>query len=352
MIPSFFRDPDPDLCLKVFLLCDSLPFLRQGQTFPWIYIDFECWALKNGSPRVNLQGMSDIYMVDLTDADLVPIDNVKYNSTFWTSLEAVDDYILQSDHFHSSCDTVESLFGRDENPGPTIFGRWNGIDLVFDPRLVLETNTIENPLLDGGGTAVVETNRGMECSNAPRTFLNEDSCVLSTLQTACSSKVPPVRTVKLNQPTLAKLSKLGQNVFAFVNIPITNVTYTDSDGIHPYLLRPCDPWTWTVDIRFKRVARSFCTKNPLRIQEKTRVLFAKFLKPEFDDPINPNPRYKTIVRHASTNCAVKDQDNMKLLNLGFLMGEDGSCWKHVHPLEGNIYGKLSLTLIGDTDKPK
>lgn len=110
----------------------------------------------------------------------------------------MEDYILLDDHTNLPCDAVKSLFGQRGQPAPTIFGRWNGMDLVYDARLVLETNTVENPLPDGGGTAVLETNGQMTCSNAPRSFINEDHCVLSTAETACSSEVPSVRTVKLD----------------------------------------------------------------------------------------------------------------------------------------------------------
>gem|GEM_PF-5395100 len=53
------------------------------------------------------------------------------------------------------------------------------MELVYDPHLILEANTVEKPLPDGGGTAAIETNGQMLCSNAPRSFINEDHCVLS-----------------------------------------------------------------------------------------------------------------------------------------------------------------------------
>lgn len=66
---------------------------------------------------------------------------------------------------------------------------------------------------------------------------------------------------------------------------------------------------------------------------------AKYLTPEFDDVINPVPRYKTIVRIQATPCGSSDRANAQLIDLGFITGEDGTCWKHVHALEGNTYGK-------------
>ena len=305
-------------------------------------IDGKCWALKNGSPRLNLDGVSGITLLDLNGAKMSPIDNVQYDSTYWTSLEEADDFILSEDFNSPACASLPSPYGKSGGaPGPTIFGILNGQYLAYDPRLVLETNTVENPLSDGGGTAVVETNGQMMCSNAPRSFINEDSCKLSTSLTACSSTVPPTTTIKLNAATLNKIPELATYTFAFVDIPFTSASFVNSDGnTESYLGRsPCYKWHWEVKVRFERMPESACTQNPLKVQQETRNAFAKYLKPEFDDSINPNPRYKTINRRPYTQCALVDQNNTGLIDLGYMTGEDGTCWKHVHPLEGNIYGK-------------
>jgi hypothetical protein len=266
-----------------------------------------------------------------------------YNSTYWTSLEAVDDYILFSDFSGPGCSALPSPFGKGGKPGPTIFGRWRDMYLAYDPRLVLESNTVENPLYDGGGTAVVETNGQMMCSNAPRSFINEDRCVLSTSTSACSSKVPPTSTVQLNQPNLKTFTDSGVHTYAFVDIPITRATFTKTDGTTEFYLGspPCNKFRTDSKTRFERMPASACAQNPLKVQQQTRDVFAKYLKPEFDDAINPNPRYKTIGRMQYNQCALADQANWNLFDLGYMTGEDGTCWKHVHPLEGNVYGKVA-----------
>jgi hypothetical protein len=56
---------------------------------------------------------------------------------------------------------------------------------IHSPTLTVHKNTLEQPLLDGGKAAMTETESAPSermkviCSNAPRTFLNEDFCVLS-----------------------------------------------------------------------------------------------------------------------------------------------------------------------------
>jgi hypothetical protein len=302
-------------------------FVQQGQPYPKLSINGKCWALKNGSPRLNLDGVSGITLIDLNGAIFSPIDNVQYDSSYWTSLEAADDFILSEDFNSPACASLPSPYGRSGGaPGPTIFGFVNGMYLAYDPRLVLETNTIENPLSDGGGTAVIETNGQMICSNAPRSYINEDFCRLSTSLTACSASVPPTSTITLNAAALNKIAELATFAFAFVDIPAEST-------------RPCSFSRTTTTTRFERMPDSVCSQNPLRVQQETRNVFAKYLKPEFDDPINPNPRYKTIGRRPFNQCAVVDRDNANLFDLGYMTGEDGTCWKHVHPLEGNIYGK-------------
>ena len=62
----------------------------------------------------------------------------------------------------------------------------DGTYLSFDPRLTLLNNTIEEPTPEGGGRNHLF---GARCSNAPRTFLNADSCVLSNITSVCSNEV-------------------------------------------------------------------------------------------------------------------------------------------------------------------
>ncbi len=69
-----------------------------------------------------------------------------------------------------------------ETAFPPIFGRTlNGRTgqseiLLFDPHIALGENTIENPLPDGGGRMVNESDGEQFCSNAPQTFQNEEHC--------------------------------------------------------------------------------------------------------------------------------------------------------------------------------
>lgn len=65
---------------------------------------------------------------------------------------------------------VSPIFARTES------GEW----MQHDPRLELATNTIESPLVDGG-RSFLDTNRTQFCSNVRRSFLNEQTCLLSNV---------------------------------------------------------------------------------------------------------------------------------------------------------------------------
>ena len=79
---------------------------------------------------------------------------------------------------------------------------------IFDPRLILESNTVESPLQDGGGAVTLETADKTKCSNVPRTFLNEDSCVLSTEASACNVGISVDATFELSDENIKQINTL------------------------------------------------------------------------------------------------------------------------------------------------
>ena len=69
---------------------------------------------------------------------------------------------------------------------------------IHTPSFALEDNRLKAPLHDGGKSAVEATSDAPKdrmktfCSNAPRTFLNEDDCVLSTNACSPQDRVSPI----------------------------------------------------------------------------------------------------------------------------------------------------------------
>jgi hypothetical protein len=153
----------------------------------------KCFNFIEGNPLVDFSGNEGLtdHWVDLPEigsAELQSIDDDTFQSVYFDSSQSKDEFILTQALPQSlACDALPKPWSDIPVFGKTADGEY----LLYDPRLVLNENTIENPLLDGGGQLSVETDGEVLCSNAPRTFLNEDHCVLSTEPTACSPETSP-----------------------------------------------------------------------------------------------------------------------------------------------------------------
>lgn len=68
----------------------------------------------------------------------------------------------------------------------------DGLPFIHDPRYKIMENTLESPMRTGGGVVVEEFGSILgdewtpKCANVPRSFLNEESCFLSTAAYACA----------------------------------------------------------------------------------------------------------------------------------------------------------------------
>ena len=108
----------------------------------WVKIRLEtseCVGMKNF--LVNFTGYEDIptYILDLPD-DLTPIDYYTSHRGEYMLMSAIDD--------PAACIAVPQV---PELEDQKVFGRLaDGTWLRFDPRLNLDENTLENPLIDGG----------------------------------------------------------------------------------------------------------------------------------------------------------------------------------------------------------
>ena len=95
--------------------------------------------------------------------------------------------MITHDLMDSSCNAVEYGSGAVS----VVFALYQGEYYVHDPRYVLNDNTVQEPLPDGGGLLLKQTHGSISeysalCANAPRTFVNEEHCRLSSSLDACS----------------------------------------------------------------------------------------------------------------------------------------------------------------------
>ncbi|CAB9513783.1 Protein of unknown function (DUF1800) [Seminavis robusta] len=101
-----------------------------------------------------------------------------------------NEIILQTNLTHTECASLRE--SRNGERQEAVFALWNGSYYIHDPRFQLLSNTLDNPLPDGGGTVAQDNQNTLlydafsaRCANTPRTFLNEHECVLSNHSNAC-----------------------------------------------------------------------------------------------------------------------------------------------------------------------
>ena len=253
---------------------------------------------------------------------------VKSNSLDYYSSRTptVQEVILTNDIFEevSECDThFAATTGNPEDP---VFASWNGKYWIHDPRFLLQENTVENPLPDGGG-ALVEATKGnyqtemsVSCSAAPRTFVNEGGCRQSFHENLCSSnKVADVK-VELSYANLKKI----YDVTGGRNITGTRYLYAiDNLRLNGKNPSPCMP------LSTSRWVKGVCDGSGPPIEEQTREAMVTHLSNS-----NDNNRYMRDILMPSRGMVCNGSD---LAKRGIEIMVDGDCWKNVHPQHLQVY---------------
>lgn len=156
------------------------------------------------------------------------------------SLQVIDEKLTQGEEIINTlpltdelCNTLSDITEEGDEPVHGLLP--DGSYMLFDPRLDLQENTVENPLPDGGGMTTTLTGGKTMCANVPRTFLNEDSCLLSYSPSACSSSTAPDLGIELNAENLQVLHELtGQYIYAILGLPVQDI-------LEEKLESPCTP---------------------------------------------------------------------------------------------------------------
>eukprot|EP00586_Coscinodiscus_wailesii_P000799 CAMPEP_0172487324 /NCGR_PEP_ID=MMETSP1066-20121228/16359_1 /TAXON_ID=671091 /ORGANISM="Coscinodiscus wailesii, Strain CCMP2513" /LENGTH=2416 /DNA_ID=CAMNT_0013253867 /DNA_START=62 /DNA_END=7312 /DNA_ORIENTATION=+ len=194
-----------------------------------------CVTIKGGNPKVNIDSnfidLSSVATLDLTSlstgTDLVEINTEKtlggdlLLTRDISGMNAYEDVCKvlpdprDNDYRSSFLNYVKSSYPMWTNPSrfapdPPVFAKLDNNEwAIHDYRLELRKNTIEDPLMDGGGQAVLDTTytknqlkifpsgnsrgiiRGHEsatlCANEVPTLFNQEHCKLSYEQNACLS---------------------------------------------------------------------------------------------------------------------------------------------------------------------
>ena len=247
---------------------------------------------------------------------------------------------------------------RDAPPGtvPTVFGRSIDVNtgevhvFAYDPHLALRENTLENPLEDGGGDLVMDTDgvvagEQVLCQNVEMNFLNEKYCRLSYSENACRPNSLPRRVIVLNKEKIASISAMtGRKLFV-----VTGFSLTDIDGSTgmPHFRPPCRHGRRTS--RWKKIDDASCA-NTADLGAATIKTFRDLIDVVSSDGSDQyyNPDIIDVTRNV-LECDIEDAHKYQL---GNVRASDGSCWTHVHPYEQSVFDLTGMnsdeyTVIGD-----
>ena len=110
---------------------------------------------------------TELFILNLSDSNATSIEAINVGQTYG------GDLLLKSDVQDEVCDTFPSPYDNDYrganaanpdvvpnrfDPDENVFALLpDGSFALYDPRLILRENTLENPLMDGGGSAVLRS---------------------------------------------------------------------------------------------------------------------------------------------------------------------------------------------------
>ncbi len=260
--------------------------------------DGSCVDAEN--PRVSLDGQDTnvAHILNLSMDDLDLFDEYSTNG---------EEFILQNHVIDSVCDKIPSVPELGDEP---IFGRLSdGSWLQFDPRIVLETNTIEDPLADGG--RATQLSSGFFCSNVPKNFLNEDHCQLSSSACTSASRSADNLEVLLNNKTITELNTLtNRYVYALQGLNVV-----DKSDESQKLKHPC-----TKGLRSRWIPKDAIDCNPTDLRARTNSTLHELLSSSRDS----NTFLRDIFFPQDGRCNNKDTDPEIEIFVS------GICWQRVH----------------------
>ncbi len=271
--------------------------------------DGVCVAVKQNA-EINLDGLesSVINVFDLPDDSLQPIDQWLYDGA-----ELV--YRLETALFNNpACSGIPSQPMRGDEP---LFGRLSdGSWMIFDPSVNFETNTPSEPVNDGGKQFSIGSDGVTTCSNAPRTFLNENECQLSN--GACEEISSSTGQIKilLDNSTIATLNDLTERyIYAIEGLPV------EYEGIK--LEHPCTP-----GLRSRWEPKKLSDCQPTELQKATKKTLFHLLSGSGDN----NPFLRDIFfPEEGAYCNKKDIETKIEIEV------NGECWTRVHPEHMSIF---------------
>ena len=219
------------------------------------FIGGRCQPIRHGNPSVDIDpnfiNMTDLHVLDLSDTIATSVVSINVDQTYegdWLLETAVQDEVCATfpspydNDYRGGDGTNLDIIPTRFSPDKPVFAKLpDGSYAMFDSRLILHGNTLEEPVADGGGTSVLRSTLrhqrdGLKavkypwaeeyyiihdhnialCSNEQPNFLNQDHCVISYEENTCvkeyidatNTLVDVQLVVTFNDETLASLHNI------------------------------------------------------------------------------------------------------------------------------------------------
>lgn len=212
----------------------------------------------------------------------------------------------------------------EERDAPIIGKLPNGKWIQWSPTIMFEDNgpsindlpgdMATNVLLDGGGKAFVDTNEKLKCSNAQRSFINEDTCFLSQDSLACSASQPIGEVlIPMNTSNILEFYNLAAKyVYAIKGLVMENIDES-----------PCAKTVsrWEIDVN------ATCSL-PTQLEADTIAALGNAITSSSDS----NEFTRDVTRTLPCNSI---DETVQKIDIQIQVGPD--CFTHVHPNHYNVY---------------
>jgi len=304
-----------------FTLCQGIEDFVGGRLSLKIGQQTNCVRLKNGNPPINftLTDPQPRFLITLPD---ITFGNVIVSRSITNSIP--ENIYISSILSSESCKTIPLMICC--NGQGSVFGLMStGQYMIFDPRLVFRNNNIDSPLFDGGASTVLATDSSVQCANAPRTFVNEKKCSMSTATTACSSSTIPDVSISLSTSTVTSFFNATlKQLYIYI---IDGLRIEDDLSVSP----PCQSGKVS---RWRRQPTGSCSTN---VQMDTAALFQQLMSQSSDK----NPSVRDIYLPSNSSCNTLDSTRKYLI-----IKVRSECWVTTHPDNLNVYDFTYWTLDG------
>lgn len=192
---------------------------------------------------------------------------------------------------------------------PTIFGKLEGVYFAHDPRFVLQQNLLTTPLFDGGASVI------QPCANADLSFLNEDSCLLSSDYKTCGHSTN-IFVVNLSPENLQKINnEFSGSQFVF---SVEALRLLEDPEVEP----PCQLSARSTWIPTTKPEQNCGQENPVESQTVEALTFLLSETTVKSDLV----REVVMKNVPQAQCAPGDVDRLELE-----VFVEGVCFRNQHP---------------------